>query len=128
MTEHLHTEFVEKEQKRLQQERAEVEVELRHLREMMQAEVDVEPDEGDAEIFEREKNAVLIGVLDRRYQDIEAALKSIDKGSYGTCARCGNAIEVERLEVKPDATLCITCQGEVERLAKRNRPSRQVQW
>ena len=95
---------------------------------MMQAEVDVEPDEGDAEIFEREKNAVLIGVLDRRYQDIEAALKSIDKGSYGTCARCGNAIEVERLEVKPDATLCITCQGEVERLAKRNRPSRQVQW
>lgn len=128
MTEHLHTEFIEKEQKRLQQERAEVEVELRHLREMMQAEVDVEPDEGDAEIFEREKNAVLIGVLDRRYQDIEAALKSIDKGSYGTCARCGNAIEVGRLEVKPDATLCITCQGEVERLAKRNRPSRQVQW
>ena len=46
--------------------RRQVQEELRHLREMMQAEVDVEPDEGDAEIFEREKNAALISVLDRR--------------------------------------------------------------
>jgi DnaK suppressor protein len=121
-------EFIALEADRLKQEQAQVEDELRHLREMMQAEVDVEPDEGDAEIFEREKNAALIAVLERRLADIQAAQKSIDAGKYGTCARCGNPIEMERLEVKPDATLCVKCQSEVERLARRNRPARQIEW
>jgi RNA polymerase-binding protein DksA len=120
--------FIVKEGKRLKQERLQVEDELRHLREMMQAEVDVEPDEGDAEIFEREKNAALIAVLERRQSDIDAALRSIDKGTYGICDRCGKPIELERLEIKPDATLCVSCQSEVERLSKRNRPARQIEW
>lgn len=120
--------FIAKEAKRLKVERDQVREELQHLREMMQSEVDVEPDEGDAEIFEREKNAALIAVLDRRLTDIEAAIRSIDKGKYGICDRCGKPIEVERLEVKPDATLCVNCQSEVERLARRNRPARQIEW
>jgi DnaK suppressor protein len=120
--------FVAKEQSKLQEERVQVSAELDHLRELMQAEVDVEPDEGDAEIFEREKNAALIAVLERKLQDIDSALRSIEKGQYGTCERCGRAIEIERLEVKPDATLCLNCQQEVERLSRRNRPTRQIEW
>ncbi len=121
--------FVVKEGKRLKEEQGQVQEELRHLREMMQAEVDVEPDEGDAEIFEREKNAALISVLDRRLVDIEAAIRSIEKGKYGTCSRCNKPIEVERLEIKPDATMCVTCQTEMERLARRNRPAaRPIEW
>ncbi|MCC6169068.1 MAG: TraR/DksA C4-type zinc finger protein [Caldilineaceae bacterium] len=117
-----------KEQNRLIQERAQIEEELGNLRELMQAEVDVEPDEGDAEIFEREKNAALIAVLERKIQDIDSALRSIEKGQYGICERCGRPIEAGRLEVKPDATLCVSCQQEVERLARRNRPARQIEW
>lgn len=117
-----------KEQIKLQEERVQIAEELENLRELMQAEVDVEPDEGDAEIFEREKNAALIAVLERKLGDIDAALRSIEKGQYGICERCGQAIETERLEVKPDATLCLKCQQEVERLSRRNRPSRQIEW
>ena len=62
---------VAQEQSKLLEERAQIEAELNHLRELMQAEVDVEPDEGDSEVFEREKNAVLIGVLERRLSDID---------------------------------------------------------
>lgn len=113
---------------KLLDERVQIEEELTHLRELMQAEVDVEPDEGDSEVFEREKNAVLIGVLERRLTDIDTALKSMEKGEYGICQRCGKQIEVERLEVKPDATMCLSCQQEVERLSRRNRPQRQVEW
>ena len=54
---------VAQERSKLQEERAQIGEELNHLRELMQAEVDVEPDEGDSEVFEREKNAVLIGCL-----------------------------------------------------------------
>ncbi len=120
--------FVMQEKKKLQEERVQVAEELENLRELMQAEVDVEPDEGDAEIFEREKNAALIAVLERKLGDIDTALRSIEKGQYGTCERCGKQIELERLEVKPDATLCLSCQQEVERLTRRNRPTRQIEW
>ncbi|MCB0133114.1 MAG: TraR/DksA C4-type zinc finger protein [Caldilineaceae bacterium] len=121
-------EFIGKEKEFLTQEREHILTELDHLREFLQAEVDVEPDEGDAEIFEREKNAALIAVLDGKLKDIDAALRSIEKGRYGICERCDKPIEIGRLEVKPDATLCLSCQQEVERLARRNRPSRQINW
>ena len=120
--------FVTQEKIKLQDERVQIAEELENLRELMQAEVDVEPDEGDAEIFEREKNAALIAVLERKLGDIDTALRSIEKGNYGTCERCGKQIETERLEVKPDATLCISCQQEVERISRRNRPTRQIEW
>jgi RNA polymerase-binding protein DksA len=119
---------VAREKERLLQEQAQLNEELKSLRELMQAEVDIEPDEGDAEIFEREKNAALIAVLESRLQDVQSALRSIEKGNYGICARCGNPIEPGRLEVKPDATLCVKCQEEVERLSRRGRPQRQIQW
>jgi RNA polymerase-binding transcription factor DksA len=73
-------EFVIKEKQKLQDERTQVAEELENLRELMQAEVDVEPDEGDAEIFEREKNAALIAVLERKLSNIDTALRSIEKG------------------------------------------------
>jgi RNA polymerase-binding protein DksA len=38
---------------------------------------------------------------------IDAALARIENGTYGSCARCGKPIAVERLEALPYATLCI---------------------
>ncbi|HYX75785.1 MAG TPA: TraR/DksA C4-type zinc finger protein [Gaiellaceae bacterium] len=39
-------------------------------------------------------------------REIDAALKRIDEGTYGTCAAGGEPIEPERLEYLPWATLC----------------------
>jgi RNA polymerase-binding protein DksA len=39
--------------------------------------------------------------------EIEAALKRIEDGTYGTCTVCGKEIGEERLEAHPWATLCI---------------------
>lgn len=119
---------IAQEKQRLLSEEQQVLDELNHLRELMLDEVDIDPDEGDAEITEREKNAALIAVLESKLQDIQAALRSIEKGHYGICARCGKPIEPGRLEVKPDATLCVSCQSEVERLSRRGRNTRQIQW
>ena len=47
--------------------------------------------------------------------DIEAALKRIDDGSYGTCTRCGKEIGEERLEAMPWAALCIDDARAAER-------------
>ena len=64
--------------------------ELEQLRNLMQGEVDVELDEGDTEIVEREKTAALIAVLERRQQDIEHACASLSWGNTASANAVGN--------------------------------------
>ena len=40
---------------------------------------------------------------------VEHALRRIEAGLYGVCEVCGTAIPMERLEVLPYATTCVTC-------------------
>ena len=42
-------------------------------------------------------------------QRIEASLQRIEKGIFGLCLRCGEEINVKRLEFDPTAPLCIDC-------------------
>lgn len=45
----------------------------------------------------------------RMLEQIQAALASVQDGSYGKCDRCNAVIDRERLEALPYATLCIGC-------------------
>jgi DnaK suppressor protein len=42
-------------------------------------------------------------------QRVENALQRIDKGTYGKCGRCHKDITAERLDIQPDAVLCVGC-------------------
>ncbi len=112
-------EAAQKERKRLEAERNQVMQDMQMLRESLKNEVDIDLEEGDPDLIEREKNAALLAALERKLESIEVALRAIEKGLYGVCERCGQPIAPERLEVKPDATLCLPCQIEVEKLIKR---------
>jgi DnaK suppressor protein len=67
------------------------------------------------EVFTRERNLALRSNARDLLAQVEAALRRLEEGTYGICARCGREISTERLEALPSATLCITCQSEVER-------------
>ena len=112
-------ENVARERRRLLDERSRVRGALERLREALKVEVDVDLEEGDPDLIEREKNVALLTQLEHKLEGVDAALRSIDKGKYGICERCGRQIDPERLEVRPDATLCISCQAEVEKLIRR---------
>jgi len=45
---------------------------------------------------------------------IEAALRKMDKGTYGACESCQQGIPRMRLQVMPWARYCINCQAEQE--------------
>lgn len=45
----------------------------------------------------------------QRLQRIEHALELIRRGEYGVCTRCGQDIDVARLDVAPDTFLCMPC-------------------
>lgn len=43
-------------------------------------------------------------------EKIERAIFRIRKGRYGTCERCGQMIDTERLAANPTAHLCLQCE------------------
>jgi DnaK suppressor protein len=47
--------------------------------------------------------------------DIEAALRKMEKGTYGLCEHCKNVIEKKRIKALPSARYCMACQSGAER-------------
>lgn len=53
--------------------------------------------------------------LERHRGGVAAALERIDAGTYGRCLGCGDPVPEGRLEARPDAARCITCQAKHDR-------------
>lgn len=75
---------------------------------------DNHPADQGTETFEREKDLSLKLSAQEDLRQIEAALRRIERGSYGICERCGQPIGMARLEAVPWAVLCIACQEREE--------------
>ncbi len=60
--------------------------------------------------YDRELGYTLEENSEHVLAEIDAALRRIDDGAYGTCTNCGTTIPPERLEARPWATLCIDCK------------------
>ena len=61
---------------------------------------------------ERENDEVeeAIGVeTEQSLREVRGALARLDAGLYGTCESCGDEIAPARLEVLPEAVLCVKC-------------------
>ena len=67
------------------------------------------------ETYDRELDYTLEENSEHVLAEIDAALKRIEDGTYGTCTNRGEQIPLDRLEARPYATLCIDCQREQER-------------
>ncbi|SFP77553.1 transcriptional regulator, TraR/DksA family [Geodermatophilus dictyosporus] len=46
----------------------------------------------------------------RTIGEIDAALDRVTAGTYGVCTSCGSAVPAERLESRPFAATCVSCQ------------------
>ncbi len=68
------------------------------------------------ESMEKEKEFLLASNEGRRLYQIDEALRRLykDPEGFGTCARCGQPITFERLEVVPETRYCARCQRELE--------------
>lgn len=58
----------------------------------------------------RSRRLSLLEQLEDQLAEVNKALKSIEKGTYGICTNCDKNILPERLEALPYAELCINCQ------------------
>ena len=69
-------------------------------------------DESAEEIEGYENLLPVEHTLELRLKDIENAITKVKKGNYGQCEKCQKKIESKRLEVVPEARLCLKCGQE----------------
>ncbi len=70
--------------------------------------------DSEEQATELENQEVLEGIEESEVTEInqiEAALKRISEGTYGTCANCGKHIDPRRLKALPTAATCISCSA-----------------
>jgi RNA polymerase-binding protein DksA len=67
-----------------------------------------------SETYEREKDLALSENLQDILGKIRIALEKMDQGTYGICDACRERIAAGRLEALPFATLCVSCQSQLE--------------
>jgi RNA polymerase-binding protein DksA len=66
--------------------------------------------------FERERDLSLSNNLKDLLDKVDAALRRIKNGTYGSCERCGKPIDKARLKALPYSVLCIDCKKLEERV------------
>lgn len=108
--------------KKLEEEKARLESELNRVgKRNPQVPGDWEPIPGDsdrdtriseqselADSFEEFANRSAVEVhLEERLNEIIAALKRIENGTYGACTACGEQIDESRLEANPSSATCV---------------------
>lgn len=109
--------------KRLEETQAELERSIAVLR--GEAEQDerasdypADPADAGANLSESERTQAVIHVARTQHSEVLDALRRIEAGTYGTCVDCGADVPEGRLEAKPEAARCVSCQGKWARLRR----------
>ena len=67
-------------------------------------------EDASSQIFEHERTLAVEGAFEGMLAEVRHALHKIDDRSYGLCDECGQPIDYERLQARPQASLCINCK------------------
>jgi DnaK suppressor protein len=98
----------------LHKQKVEAEEDIKRFEAQLQAGVDPDIDEADPGLTLQTVTVALLRNARRKIESIERALAQARTGSYGICESCGQAIAPERLEIFPQATLCVSCKSTQE--------------
>ena len=69
--------------------------------------------------FQRELSDTQQRILQQEEDQVRQAIDRARAGQYGVCANCGKPIGKERMQARPEATLCVECQTRHEQEARR---------
>lgn len=107
---------VQEQKKRLEEERRKS---LNQIEMLKKDDPFADPDHGsdnaavDTDVREQVGHATIeaqINDLQKRVEEIDNALRKINKNQYGYCERCKKPIPQARLKLIPEASFCIDCE------------------
>jgi RNA polymerase-binding protein DksA len=102
----------------IEQHRQELQVAEEELDDLLRASGDGSgDDQADAGAMTAERQHEISVAANARgsLRQAEHALEQLEAGTYGICENCGNPIGKLRLQARPRATLCMTCQEKQDR-------------
>jgi len=77
-----------------------------------------DPADAGANLSESERSEAILAAAKGQRSQVLEALQRIDLGTYGTCVDCGAGVPEGRLEARPEAARCVTCQAKWDRLRR----------
>ncbi|MHB0912263.1 MAG: TraR/DksA C4-type zinc finger protein [Armatimonadota bacterium] len=78
------------------------------------ADYDNHPADAGTNTFTKERDLAVRDSWRDHLGRVDEALGKIERGTYGTCDRCGREISKGRLDAMPDSIFCVQCQDIIE--------------
>ncbi|MCB2051470.1 MAG: TraR/DksA family transcriptional regulator [Novosphingobium sp.] len=104
---------LEKAKTRLEAQLAELNARLEHLERDLAEPLNPDSSERAVEMEDDASLEAQCALVSNEILSVRRALDRIAEGSYGTCVQCGNEISPQRLEVRPEAALCVSCASKL---------------
>jgi RNA polymerase-binding protein DksA len=108
----LDEKFVQKQKKALLAEKQKLEKKIKELDEF--PDYGRGDDDNARELSDFENNLSIENQFKFLLKKTDAALKSIEKGTYGKCSKCKSEIENGRLKSMPYADVCVVCHAKTK--------------
>lgn len=74
-----------------------------------------DPADAGSNLAESDRTAAVLLAARSQQTLVTDALQRLASGTYGTCIDCGGLVPDGRLEAKPEAARCVTCQAKRDR-------------
>lgn len=72
-------------------------------------EIGTDKEDNATEIEQYSDNFSVEVILEKKLQNVIGALQKIAEGTYGSCEKCQEAIDLNRLQASPSAKKCLKC-------------------
>ncbi len=89
-----------------------------HQRYPLVADYPQDPADAGTNLAESDRAEAVLDAAKARRLLVRDALVRLDNGTYGVCVDCGKPVPEGRLEVKPEAARCLTCQAKRDRMRR----------
>lgn len=76
---------------------------------------DKHPADAGANLSDADRVEAALEALERQRSAVVAALGRLTAGTYGRCVDCAKPVAEGRLDARPDAARCVTCQAKHDR-------------
>lgn len=76
--------------------------------------VDQHPADSGTNLVTADREEATIEIVRAQQERVREALERLEAGTYGRCVDCGAELPDERLEVRPEAARCVSCQQQAE--------------
>jgi DnaK suppressor protein len=86
-----------------------------HQQHPLAADYPQDPADAGTSLAESDRAEAILTAARGRRVLLQDALARLEAGTYGLCIDCGKPVPEARLEAKPEAARCLTCQAKRDR-------------